>query len=243
MGWGGWGKGGYGWGESWGWGVQKPWLKRNSDGKLFGVVEDSFTVDESQVYTGTVESYWKLKGYGFIALETKGLVPEDKIFVYYDNLNSADRYPMLQKELKVQFTIAKEVKNGKTSLTAKNVSLPGGEPIALQDESDAQKKFVGGQNIRYTGTLKFFQPKGGFGYVKIDEGFAYDVPDVPKEIRIETAEVNCGGQQPGYMSEVKVEFGIWVNSKMVFKAYNCTAPGGNPLPVGQVEPKAPAAPA
>ena len=68
----------------------------------------------------------------------------------------------------------------------------GGESIALQDELDAtEKQFVGGQHLRYTGTLKFYSPRPemkhsylctalrcpvlavgrhGFGYVMMDEG-------------------------------------------------------------------------
>ena len=47
--------------------------------------------------------------------------------------------------------------------------------------------------VRYTGTLKFFVPKRGYGYIKIDEGFQYDKEGVPEEIRVETAEMNAGG--------------------------------------------------
>merc|ERR1711972_755152 len=91
--------------------------------------------------------------------------------------------------------------------------------------------------IRYTGTLKFYDPKRGFGYIQIDEGFQYDQEGVPKDIRVETAEVNAGGQNAAAAKEIKVEFGIWKTQKGAFKAYNMTAPGGNPLPAYTPEPK------
>merc|ERR1712187_252851 len=135
------------------------------------------------------------------------------------------------------FSIKKEEKKGKQVVSASNVTTELGQPIALQDETDAKKTFVGGQFIRYTGTLKFYNPKNGFGYILIDEGFQYDQEGVPKEIRVETAEVNAGGQQPGYLKDVKVEFGIWKTNKGAFKAYNMTAPGDDPLPANTPEPK------
>eukprot|EP00811_Abedinium_folium_P035832 NODE_8593_length_1483_cov_8.887906.p1 GENE.NODE_8593_length_1483_cov_8.887906~~NODE_8593_length_1483_cov_8.887906.p1 ORF type:complete len:242 (+),score=84.80 NODE_8593_length_1483_cov_8.887906:444-1169(+) len=119
--------------------------------------------------------------------------------------------------------------DGQKQLRAKNISLPGGMNIALQDELDGQKKtFIGGQYLRYTGTLKFFSPKNGYGYITLDEGYALD-ESVPKELRVETAEVNAGGRQPRVMRDLQVEFGIWQTKNNKHKAYNMTMPGGSPL--------------
>merc|ERR1719343_1100221 len=213
----------------------KPWVKKDAPPR--GVVTDTFKVSEAQRFTGTVTAYYKLSGYGFITMDTKGLVPDDKLFVYWSSITSADRFPLLNKDMKVSFSIKKEEKKGKQVVSASNVTTELGQPIALQDESDTKKTFVGGQFIRYTGTLKFYQPKNGYGYIQIDEGFQYDQEGVPKEIRVETAEVNAGGQNAGDMKDVKVEFGIWKTQKGAFKAYNMTAPGGDPLPAGTPEPK------
>merc|ERR1719356_209722 len=193
-----------------------------TEGKMTGVVTDTFKVSPAQRFTGTVTTYSKMSGYGFIAMDTKGLVPDDKLFVYWSDITSADRFPLLTKDMKVQFSIKKEEKKGKQVVSASNVTTELGQPIALQDESDTKKTFVGGQFIRYTGNLKFYNPKNGFGYILIDEGFQYDQEGVPKEIRVETAEVNAGGQNAGQMKDVKVEFGIWKTQKGAFKAYNMT---------------------
>jgi cold shock CspA family protein len=232
MGRGGKGKGGWGgWGWGKGWGPMQFWNKRPS-GPPKQTVPDDFALDTAKVYTGTVSAYWKLNGYGFIELDEKGVIPGDKVFCFWQSINSSDRFPFLVKESKVQCTLEKEQKRGATTIKACNVSQVGGAPIAIQDESDGKKKFVGGQHLRYTGTLKFFIPKRGYGYVAIDDGFKYDVEGVPKEIRVEHSEVNCGGKNPGYMKEIQVEFGIWQTQKGAFKAYNMTAPGGTPLPEG-----------
>mmetsp|Transcript_16059 Transcript_16059/g.48241 ORF Transcript_16059/g.48241 Transcript_16059/m.48241 type:complete len:249 (+) Transcript_16059:76-822(+) len=236
MGWGGKGKG---WGGGWGgwgkgWGPMQNWNKRPS-GPPKQTVPDDFVLDTAKVYTGTVSGYWKLKGYGFVDLDEKDVIPGDKAFVFWQSINSSDRFPMLEKDGKVQFTLEKETKKGSTTIKAVNISQVGGAPISIQDEGDAKKKFVGGQHLRYTGTLKFFIPKRGYGYVAIDDGFKYDIEGVPKEIRVEHSEVNCGGQNPGYMKEVQVEFGIWQTQKGAFKAYNMTSPGGIALPEGEKE--------
>lgn len=193
-----------------------------------GVPAD-FKVNPKQKFTGTVASFFKLSGYGFITLDSKGVVPDDKLYVYWTGIKSADRFPHLTKDMKVQFSIEKEAKDGVTTLKASEVTQPGGTLISVQDEGDAKKEYVGGQNLRYTGTLKFYSPKNGYGYVQIDEGYDYGGEDVPKEIRVERAEVNAGGKQPGEMRDVQVEFGIWKTRKGAFKAYNMTAEGGTAL--------------
>lgn len=243
-----WGKG---WGKSKGpqqgsWGVQKPWTKkgqsfhvgfqardqqqRRNAGKMQGVVPKDFEVDQDKRYTGTVSAYWKLQGYGFINVDAQGVVPDDKLFVYWTNIQSSDRFPQLTKGMQVEFSIVKEVKRGVTTVNAGNVTLTGGVDVTLQDEADGKKTFVGGQQLRYTGKLKFFIPKRGYGYILMDEGFQFEVEGVPQQIRVEIAEVNAGGKQPAYMKDVDVEFGIWQTQKGAFKAYNMTAPGGVPLP-------------
>eukprot|EP00927_Polykrikos_kofoidii_P002042 TRINITY_DN10782_c0_g2_i2.p1 TRINITY_DN10782_c0_g2~~TRINITY_DN10782_c0_g2_i2.p1 ORF type:complete len:204 (-),score=43.68 TRINITY_DN10782_c0_g2_i2:214-825(-) len=123
-----------------------------------------------------------------------------------------------------------KLKGGSFTIDAKNVRLPGGAKIAVQDALDAGKTFVGGQYLRYTGKLKFYNPKRGFGYIAIDDGYAYDREGVPKEIRCERSEMNAGGSQPGYQKDVQVEFGIWVTQREQFKGYNVTLLGGAPLP-------------
>jgi len=196
-----------------------------------GLVDVSFTLDGEARYEGTVGLYRKWSGYGFVELNDKGIVPDDKVFVYWKSIQSDDRFPSLQQGMQVEFGIAKWKDNGssKYQLRAKMVTLPGGASISLQDEMDAEKKeFVGGQYLRYTGTLKFFCPERGFGYIAMDEG--YQVPDdVPNEIRVELAEVNAGAKQPRYMKDIQVEFGIWKTPKGAYKAYNMTLPGGIPM--------------
>merc|ERR1719235_2300694 len=101
--------------------------------------------------------------------------------------------------------------------------------IAVQDEADAEKKtFVGGQHLRYTGTLAYYSSKTEMGQVKIDAGYAME-EKVPDEIVVEIAEMNCAGKKPFGMKDLSVEFGIWKTVNGKYKAYNLTLPGGIPI--------------
>eukprot|EP00927_Polykrikos_kofoidii_P041516 TRINITY_DN3539_c0_g1_i1.p1 TRINITY_DN3539_c0_g1~~TRINITY_DN3539_c0_g1_i1.p1 ORF type:complete len:258 (+),score=35.30 TRINITY_DN3539_c0_g1_i1:83-856(+) len=242
-----WGKGSNQWGNQKGWaagaGGPKGWMSgvkgvqqtmfTKGGGSLATSVPEDFHVNTKQKYTGTVEAYWKLKGYGFIVLDKKGVAPNDKVFVHWEDLQSDDRFPMLHKGMKVRFNITKQTKHGATSLRAANVTLPDGNQLALQDEDDSKKTYVGGQHLRYSGTLNFYIPKRGYGYITIDDGYDYDGEPVPQDIRVEKAEMNSDGANAAYMKDVQVEFGIWQTKKGAYKAYNVTAPGGNPLPADE----------
>mmetsp|Transcript_90589 Transcript_90589/g.157237 ORF Transcript_90589/g.157237 Transcript_90589/m.157237 type:complete len:362 (+) Transcript_90589:112-1197(+) len=235
--------------------LQKPWLKQNQtyyqathapfggagawgpprhfERKPPPALPANFQIDPDTRYTGTVNFYAKWKGYGFIEVATPGVVPNDRLFVHWRNLQSDDRYPFLVKGLEVEFSLLKfqEKFNWKnvTTLRANEVTLVGGTNIAMQDDVDAQTKtFVGGQHLRYTGTLKFFSPKHGFGYVVMDQGYDVDA-SVPQELRVETSEVNAGGNRPVSMQSLSVEFGIWKTLRGSYKVYNMTLPGGHPL--------------
>lgn len=73
---------------------------------------------------------------------------------------------------------------------------------------------------RYLGILKFYNPRNGYGYITVDPRFVTDDGEnsVPSELRVERSEVNAGGQNPGAMQDVAVEFGVWKTSRDVPKA-------------------------
>lgn len=195
-------------------------------------IPDTFTVNENLRYQGEVTNYWKFNGYGFVTLTQTGVVPGDRpVFVHWESITSNDRFPQLYKGMQVELSLALSENRGRKQIGGKNVTLPGGQPVDIQDQIDAEKKtFIGGQELRYTGKLNFYKALEGYGYITMDDGYAVDA-SVPKQIRCEQAEMNAGGKKPGNMKEVKeVEFGIWKNSKDVHKAYNVTLPGGLPLP-------------
>lgn len=195
-----------------------------------------FKVDTENTFTGVVTKYDKFKGFGWVKVDQPDVVPGSNLFVFYKSIVSDDRFPMLQKDMQVEFGLYKYKCDGGWSVRAKEVTLPDGEPVNIQDDLDAeQKEFVGGQNIRYSGTLKFYYPraggkeKSGFGYVQLDGGFQLSEP-VPEELIVEETEVNSGGEKPSSnMKDMRVEFGIWKTMKGKYKVYNMTLPGGVPI--------------
>lgn len=208
-----------------------PWHHGQYQRKPPQSVPANFKVDASGRYTGTVQFYQKWKGFGFIEVHQPGVVPGDKLFVHWKQIQSDDRFPFLAKDLELEFGVMtwRDHNFGTMTLRARNVTMPGGLNVAMQDDVDSQQKeFVGGQHLRYTGNLKFFSPKHGFGYVIMDQGYDVDA-SVPNELRVETEEVNAAGQQPGRMENLAVEFGIWKNRRGQYKIYNMTLPGGHPL--------------
>lgn len=237
-------------------GVQKPWLKQKlspqpswvrSQHKWQPKIQSmsgqktplkvrpaplDFQLDRQARYAGTVAAYWKWKGYGFIRPDEDSLVPDSWLFVHWSNIQSDDRYPSLVKGMRVEFGMMKwkEIRRNFTTLRAKYVTLEGGSMIAVQDDIDSAKKtFVGGQAARYTGTVKFYSPKGGYGYVRTDEVFGLD-PSVPTELRVEEQEVNAGGRKPNqWLDGLRVEFGIWITQQGKYQVYNMTLPDGVPI--------------
>lgn len=204
---------------------------KREEKELTGVVSEDFEVNETIKYTGVVTSYAKFKGFGFIAMDKKNVVPDDSVFVYWPEIKSDDRFPSLLNDTKVQFNLKKEEKRGKFIINAMNVSLPGGGAINNQDDIDEKKTFVGGDKfLRYTGKLKFFDHKNQFGYIQIDEGYDYQGDDVPAEIRVELSEILFVDGRSGKLQDMEVEFGIWKTLKRAqYKAYNMTMPGGDPI--------------
>eukprot|EP00931_Biecheleriopsis_adriatica_P102552 TRINITY_DN77504_c0_g1_i1.p2 TRINITY_DN77504_c0_g1~~TRINITY_DN77504_c0_g1_i1.p2 ORF type:complete len:335 (+),score=87.29 TRINITY_DN77504_c0_g1_i1:95-1099(+) len=200
-------------------------------------VPDDFEVDKDARYTGIVLNYSKWRGFGHIDMEQKGLLPGgDEVFAFWKNIQSDDRFPRLKEGVRVEFGLMATYEwrgwRKVRTIKAKHITLPGGGMINLQDQMDAESmKFVGAQNFRYTGTLKFFDAMRGFGWVALDDGFAMDDP-VPKEIKVESQELNTGSKPPpkGKLDKMAVEFGI-VKGKAgdAYFAYNMTLPGGVPI--------------
>lgn len=202
-----------------------------------------YVVDKDARYPGTVISYAKWQGYGFIKPDQDGLVPEDKVWVHWSNIQTEDRFPFLTKDMKVEFGLmiwtSGKGEWEKTSLRAKTVTEVGGAAIAVQEKVDAEKKeFLDGkQQERYAGMLKFYVPRQGYGYVTLDSQLKDAAgEEVPKELRVEEPEVNCGGKRPTtFIENQKVEFGIVKNKKGQYMIYNMTLPGGTPLSKANLE--------
>merc|ERR1719159_63513 len=115
--------------------------------------------------------------------------------VYWKAIQTDDRWPSLYKGYKCECSLKKQKKGRETTIAAKDVTAPGGENVAIQDENEDKKEYVGDKNMRFLGNVKFYDFQKGFGYVKLQEGYAID-EDVPKELRVVRAEINAGDDAP-----------------------------------------------
>mmetsp|Transcript_66018 Transcript_66018/g.148975 ORF Transcript_66018/g.148975 Transcript_66018/m.148975 type:complete len:281 (+) Transcript_66018:30-872(+) len=199
---------------------------------------EGVAIDPNRRFPGRVKNYHRQRGYGFISLCDPGVVDGDAVFVFWQSIKTRDRYPSLMKGMEVEFCI--RVEPGATStrpsecLAAFDVTLQGGDFINLHSKADEQKVIVGGKDRRFTGTLKFYVPARGYGYITLDDNKCYRLSaeevNVPKEIRVEAAEMNATGQDPVHLRSVAVEFGIWKTSRGAYTANNVTLLGGKAIP-------------
>ncbi|CAK9101205.1 unnamed protein product [Durusdinium trenchii] len=206
---------------------------------------EGFTVDKDARYTGTVADYNKWRGFGHITIDQQAVLTQDKVFVHWKNIQTDDRFPRLKEGLQVEFGLFLHMKKSgypkNVSVKAKTVTLQGGGMVNIQDEMDAETMtFVGAQNLRYTGTIKFFDQMRGFGWVIIDDGFQMEEP-VPKEIKVHGTELHTGGKPLRMrIDKLAVEFGIIKNKKGdQYLAYNLTLPGGTPITMETLEHRQP----
>lgn len=204
-------------------------IAKETNAKKTGAVPKGFKIDENERYTGTVTRWMRSRGFGFVKL-SKEISGVGEVMAYWKEIQSDDRWPCLQKDMTVEFGL----KQQRNELRAKEISLPGGEPIAVQESREDNFEYVGGdKNMRFLGNVKFFDFSKGFGYVKLQEG--YDIPkDVPPEFRINRDEINADGAVR-LGKDMEIEFGITKNKKGVYGAFNVTLPGGEAVSRAVVE--------
>jgi len=226
MGWGGRGRGDAGAAKR---GVQKAIIKQPRDNAAQAfeseLLDPDYNIDESQRFQGKVDYFDKRRGFGFLVPDAENLVPENKVMVHWKEITSSDRWPFLTAGLEIEFQIKKvPVKQGKRCiLRAVAVTRPGGEEVALQDEVDEQREYVGGKEARYMGTVKWYHTLQGYGYITLD-----DAQEGTNEVKVNREEVS-GGQAIPLHQGLLVEFGLIKNKKGTLIAYHVTLPGGEEL--------------
>mmetsp|Transcript_53851 Transcript_53851/g.143294 ORF Transcript_53851/g.143294 Transcript_53851/m.143294 type:complete len:294 (+) Transcript_53851:405-1286(+) len=164
----------------------------------------------------------KRRGFGFIKPDVEGVVPDDKVMVHWGEITSSDKWPSLTKGQAVEFNLKKiEVKSGAAAMIrAVEVTLPGGEVVALDDEQELAREIVGSREDRHSGKIKFYDAKKGFGYVVLDQ----PVHDV-EEAKVTREEV-LGGEAIPLAKDLAIEFGLYRNDKGVACTCDVTLPGG-----------------
>lgn len=204
------------------------------------LVDNDCFIDKDARYTGTVSTYLASRGYGFIELDQKDIVPNDRVWVYQANIatEGPPRGFHLVKGQEVEFGVTRfsegKASKRRTTLRAVRVTQSGGASFAVPDEV---KTYVGGSHTRYTGTLRSYNPRQRCGWVVIDEGHTSAFKEsVPAELKVEEKELNCGGSKPReWLENMSVEFGIVRSKAFGYLAENVSLPGGLPIQKQRIE--------
>jgi len=155
--------------------------------------------------TGTVVEFKSRNGFGFIKPDN-ATSDEDKIFVHWKEITTDDRWPCLKTGMQVEFSIKED--RGKKQ--ASGVTQAGGEKISIQDETKNYNT-----EEKYTGKVKFFDLKKGFGFITPDQQIEWQGKQVkPEEGLYVTREEICTDDEPPALNEgEKVEFQVYHGEK------------------------------
>jgi len=205
--------------------VKKGATKRVAGAARPGLHDSGVEVDEGERYSGECVHFDKRRGFGFIQPDVEGLVPDGKVMVHWAEITSSDKWPSLQKGQAVEFNLKKlVVKSGSAALIrAAGVTLAGGEAVALDGELEEKREPVGNREDRFSGTIKFYDTKKGFGYVALDVPLA----DVA-EAKVSREEV-LGGEAIPLAQGMAIEFGLYRNKKGNVCTSDVTMPGGETI--------------
>merc|ERR1719427_1158151 len=127
---------------------------------------------------GVVVRFDRRKGFGFIQPKREG---EKQVFVHWKDIVSDEQWPALKVGTEVQFTINNTDSKG---AKAEKVKLAGGKKVTCErDDREVDEETI------YTGTVKFFAGKDGYGFIIPDE----DIEFMDATCSSEDTEDNKGG--------------------------------------------------
>jgi len=121
-------------------------------------------MDNDSKVKGTVVRFFRGRGFGFIKPEAGG----KQVFVHWDDLVTDDHWPFVKRGTEVEYIL--EENDGKRA--AKKVTLADGKKIP-KFVKPYENREVNKEDI-YTGTIKFFDGRKGFGFVKPDEEISWE---------------------------------------------------------------------
>jgi len=173
---------------------------------------------------GTVVRFYRSRGFGFIKPSEGG----KNVLVHWSNLVTDDKWPYVKRGTEVEFELVEKDDNGKRS--AKEVTLVGGEkiPVFTPDNSDR----VSNDDDVYSGTVKFYDFRKGFGVIKPDEEITWNDVTAEDGIFFRRDAIMSTGAAKGMVLNLrrgtKVTFKVHTDKKGL-GAHELQNEDGNPL--------------
>jgi len=193
------------------------------------------TIDESNRYTGEVVKYEYRRGFGLI----KGEGNDGKlVYVHWKQIESSDDWPALTKGMKVEYYVGERVRGGKgkrageTQKFAAKVTGEGGTPVSVSQE-DLSKTYPD-RATRFTGTVKWFHTRKGYGFVKPNEDIEFaekKFPAANANIYIAREDVKTNAETAPVLKDgQEIEFTLYKRAKASnWGAGDVTKAGGVPF--------------
>jgi len=195
---------------------------------------DEETIDESVRYKGTVNKFFKRRGFGTITPEGKTADDKDaQVFVHWKQIQSSDQWPTLEDGMVVEYYLGtkKNPRKKNQGTFAANVTLEGGNPVSVADTRNYPDK-----TQRFQGTVKWFDPRKGFGFVSPKEDFCFEEVDFEaKDAKIYVAREDikmADGVEvsPSLKKGAEIEFTLYSQDEgKKWGAGEVTKPGGDAL--------------
>jgi len=121
------------------------------------------TMNTDSKVKGTVIRFFRGRGFGFIKPEDGG----KEVYVHWEDLVTDDHWPFVERNTKVEYLLADD--DGKP--VAKDVTLASGEKIPVFTKPYEDR--VVNEDETFSGSIKFFDGRKGFGFVKPDEEISW----------------------------------------------------------------------
>jgi cold shock CspA family protein len=173
--------------------------------------------------SGTVKNFNSKRGFGFITPDRGG----DDVFVHWEAIQTDERWPKLEKDMKVSYTVEYD-ENGKAK--AATVTKAGGGKVTAATDDKTYGDF------RYPGVVKWFRgwvgAEGGFGFITLsmDASVGDEVVKEGEEIYVSREELLAENpQNPKICGGMEVEFLVAKTHFDKFCACEVTLPGGDPI--------------
>jgi len=173
--------------------------------------------------TGTVIEFNKRRGFGFIKPE--GADETERIFCHWQDVQTDDQWPQLANDMVVEYSVKQDDK-GKAR--AGDVTLVGGGKISVKGNSDK----IYDMSRKYTGVVKFFDLKKGFGFVIPRLGKDGDISwegvtmDKERGLYVAREDIFTDDVPPALNEDCEVEFHVYHSTKGLGAGNVCALGGG-----------------